>query len=386
MKNGPLLPISELLKAKHYFVTFFVLALVPAVLGPTLSGLARQTGVSLSDTGLLFAMRSLGYLCTARLIGAVFDRWPGHPVMAGALCCTAVMACAVTFAGAFWLAALLVLGMGISSAFVDLGGNILLMRAFRRRPGPVLNGLHFSFGLGAFAAPLLVALALWWTGDPVDAYWMIALLSLPAAGWLLRVPAPPPPEIGWKRETSPSVRPKSLFFIVAFFFLYGGAEIGFGGWIHTYGVGRNAMDDAEAAFLTSAFWGSFTMGRLLAIPLAQRLRPRTLLVWQCAGCIAALSALLLAPPATATTWGCTVLIGLGMSSIFPLMLAFLEPITAGSGRLTSWYFIGASSGSLIIPWVIGQFIETPGPQVFVLAELVCLTLSAGLLRFLIRTP
>ena len=369
------LPLSQ---ANHYFAAFFMLALVPAVLGPTLVELAGRTDAALRDVSLVFSMRSLGYLCSARLIGAVYDTRAGHPVMAIALVCTAILAISIPFLTTFWVLAASILLIGISGAFVDLGGNILLVRVFRTRPGPILNGLHFSFGMGAFAAPLLVAFALATTGAGVNAYWMIGLISLPVAAWIFRVESPELPPVRREANEEKANLSTSIFFIVLFFFLYGGAEISFGGWIHTYGVERNFMDETSAAYLTSGFWGAFTMGRLFAIPLAVRFRPQHLILTQFTGSIIALAILLLTPSSMLLTWVCTLTIGLGMSSIFPLMMAFLEPFTAGSGRLTSWFFVGASSGSMCIPWLIGQFIEPLGPQVFVGTVLFCLIGGLGI--------
>ncbi len=51
-----------------------------------------------------------------------------------------------------------------------------------------------------------------------------------------------------------------------FFFLYVGAEVGFGGWIFTYAVALDLGSETAAAYLTSAFWGALTFGRLLTIP------------------------------------------------------------------------------------------------------------------------
>ena len=331
-------------------------------------------------------MRSLGYLCSARFVGNMYDSRSGHPVMGIALLCVAGMACTISFLTNFWMLALLIFGMGVGGAFVDLGGNILLVRVFRERSGPVMNGLHFSFGTGAFAAPLLVAFALWTMQSTVHAYWMIGLISAPIALWLIRIPSPALPRSTSDDGQAGSSASMLLAYIVAFFFLYGGAEISFGGWIHTYGVKQNGMDDAQAAYLTSGFWGAFTLGRLIAIPLALRFRPGTLLKVQVAGCVATLAVLFFGSKSIMLTWCCTLLVGLCMSSIFPLMLTHLERFTAGSGRLTSWFFVGASSGSMCIPWIIGQFIDDLGPQVFVGIVLCCMLLGGGILGFGVRSP
>ena len=33
-----------------------------------------------------------------------------------------------------------------------------------------------------------------------------------------------------------------------------------------------------------------------------------------------------------------------------------------TGQITGWFFIGASSGGMFLPWLIGQFFQSRGPQ------------------------
>ena len=66
-----------------------------------------------------------------------------------------------------------------------------------------------------------------------------------------------------------------IILISAFFFLYCGAEIGFGAWVFTYSTRLGLANETDAALLNSAFWGAVTAGRLLSIPIASKVRPRT---------------------------------------------------------------------------------------------------------------
>ena len=116
-----------------------------------------------------------------------------------------------------------------------------------------------------------------------------------------------------------------------FLFLYTGAEVGVGGWIATVLLLQKLTVTKEAAaFVVAIFWGALTVGRFLAVPLALKLRPSKFLFLQLG--ITLLSALLLigmeveggreggrAVTVTGVTVG-VALYGLGMSSIFPLMM------------------------------------------------------------------
>ena len=73
-----------------------------------------------------------------------------------------------------------------------------------------------------------------------------------------------------------------LLLLFLFFFLYVGLEIGFAGWITTYGE-EIGFSDLAATWLTTMFWIGFTSGRLLASVLAHRVRPDTMLYAACDG-------------------------------------------------------------------------------------------------------
>ena len=367
-----------------YFVAFFVLALGAAALGPTLAELAAQTGSSLKDISILFSMRALGYLLMARVIGHMYDRSNGHGVMSLSMITMGGLFFFVPFISHLWLLALTLFLIGVAGAFVDLGGNVLILWAAKNDIGPSMNGLHFSFGVGAFISPLLIGLLLSFTaqkdgtgGSGIYIYWLISMLTIPIALWIYRTPSPAHPVVSKKYADPPRISPFLLSAIVFFFFLYGGSEQSFGGWIHTYGVHQNGMSEVTAANLTSVFWGTLAVGRLLAVPLVMRFDIHLLLRIQVTGTALVFLGMVLMPDNPTVPWISASLMGFLMSSIFPLMLSYLERFVAGSGRITSWFFIGASSGGMTMPWLIGQFFESSGPLFFPTSLLVCMSVATG---------
>ena len=367
-----------------YFAAFFVLALGAAALGPTLGELAKQTETSLKDISILFSMRALGYLLMARVIGQIYDRSKGHGVMSLSMLLMGGLFFFVPFVTHLWVLAPTIFFIGVAGAFVDLGGNILLLWAVKKDIGPSMNGLHFSFGVGAFISPLIIGALLWWTaqqdgtgGTGMYIYWIISLLTIPLAYWIYKTPSPDHPVVSKKYADPPTIPPVLFGVIVLFFFLYGGSEQSFGGWIHTYGVHQNGLSEVAAANLTSVFWGTLAIGRLLAVPLVMRYRIHVLLGIQVTGSALVFFGMIMMPESTVVTWISAGLMGFLMSSIFPLMLSYLERFLAGSGRLTSWFFIGASSGGMTMPWLIGQFFESRGPLFFPTSLLICMTIATG---------
>lgn len=376
---------ERLSKSIGYYAAFIVLGLASAALGPTLPGLAEQTDSQLSEISFLFTAHALGYMVGSFQGGRVYDRLPGHQVMVFGLALIAVTLVAAPLVPLLWLLTAVIGLLGLAQGLVDVGGNTLLVWVHRDQVGPFMNGLHFFYGLGGFVSPMIVAWMVSLNGDITWAYWALALLSLPAVAWLARLSSPPAPQTSSAESAGP-VNPWLVPLIAFFFTLYVGAETSLGGWLHTYTVASGLGTTTLGAYLTSAFWGAFTAGRLLSIPLAARLRPRSLLLIDFAGALASLGVLLLWPGSTVAAWVGTVGVGASIASIFPTMISLAERRMAITGRVTGWFFVGASVGGMSLPWLIGQLFESIGPRVTMVIILIDLLVAAGLLFALALIP
>jgi FHS family Na+ dependent glucose MFS transporter 1 len=168
-------------------------------------------------------------------------------------------------------------------------------------------------------------------------------------------------------------------------FFYVGAELGFGGWIYTYALEANLADKTTSAYLTSAFWGAFSIGRLVSIPLATRLRPRTMMLADFGGCFVGMLIIILLSRSQVALWAGTMLVGFSMASVFPVTISLAERRMTVTGQTTSWFFVGVGLGSMLMPWLIGQLIEPYGPLAAMYVILIALLLDflvfLGMLRF-----
>ena len=265
-------------QALIYFAVFIALGLTTASLGPTLTGLAAQTQVGVGLISLVFTARSVGYMAGSLWSGKLFDRLPGHQVLAGALLLMALTMALVPFAPTLWLLLLVSVPLGWAEGAVDVGGNALMVWSRAGSAGHWLNALHFFFGLGAFLAPLVVARSYALSGGISWGYWFIAACFVPLGAWVWRVPAPPPPAQSDDSDTAKERANRQLIWLLsAIFFLYVAVEASLGGWIFTYIVTLWPDATTTAAYLTAVFWGALTLGRLLAIPLARHYSPQVIM-------------------------------------------------------------------------------------------------------------
>ena len=374
-------------KTIGYFAAFIGLGMTDSVLGATLLGLVENTGTDLSEISRIFSARALGYLLGALLVGRLYDRLPGHPVMAGVLLVMVLTLALTPVMSLLWLLMIILLVLGMAQSTLDVGGNTLLVWVHRAKVGPYMNGLHFFWGAGAALSPVIVKQVVSISGDITWAYWFLALLIAPVAIWVFVLPSPVAQTAS---EDSPTGRVNFLLvaLISLFFFLFVAAEISFGGWILTYAVKMDLASQTAVSFLTSAFylnsayWGALTVGRLVAIPLAIRFRPRTILTADLVGCLLSVTLILLWPDSLTALWIGSIGAGFSLASIFPTMISLAARHLAVTGQVTSWFIVGASLGSMIVPWLIGQFFESVGPQVMMLTILITLVLALGVFGIL----
>jgi len=364
-------------KTLAYYISYIALGFVIGVIGPTLPGLAAHTGTRLSEISFLFTAHSLGYLFGSLMSGYLYDRTKGHPIIAVSLFIMSLVMFLVPFMSWLWLLLVILFILGIAEGWLDVGGNTLLVWVHGNKVGPFMNGLHFFFGLGAFLTPLIVAKTTTASGDINWAYWTLAISVFPISVLFAALPSP---EIKKPVRANESRFSNTVLVVLIslFFFLHVGSELSYGGWIYSYALHMGIAGQAGAAYLTSGFWGSLTLGRLLGIPVSTKLRPGTMIIIDLIGTLLACAIILLWKTSMTAVWVGTVIMGLSMASLFPTSINFAERNMGITGKITSCFFVGSSVGSMFFPWLIGQFFETLGPVVMVI-----IILAAFLAAFLV---
>jgi FHS family Na+ dependent glucose MFS transporter 1 len=339
----------------------------------------------LGQISLVFTARGLGAMIAAPLLGRLFDRLPGHPIIAGVLILMSILLALVPVINILWLLITVLFLLGLIETALDVGGNTLLVWVHGAKVAPFMNGLHFFFGIGAFLAPVIVARTVLLTNDINVAYWVLALLLIPVAAALLRLPSPADPNTATSLapatagqpavEILPPATPQHIFLVALFFLLYVGAEVSFSGWVYSYALAFELANEVTAAYLTSVFWLALAAGRLLAVPISIFLRPRWILLGDLLGCLLSMGLILLQPNSLIALGVGTAGLGLFMASIFPTTLTLAERRMQLPGRVTGWFWAGAALGAMSIPWLNGQLFERVGPQAVMICILVVLLLD-----------
>lgn len=374
---------DKIIKTAGYCLAYISLGLVLSSLGPTLLGLAENTRSQVHQISYLFAGRISGHLLGSLWGGRLYDRLSGHMLLAAALFSLVVTMMLVPLIPYLPLLVAVMWVLGLAGGVTDVGVNILLVWVHRASVGPFMNALHFAFGMGAFIGPIIIGQVLARSGELSRAYWLLALLIVPSILWLLALPSPSIQAGADEAGPAGRINYRLLGLIVFFFFLYGGAEIGFGSWIFSYAVALNLTSEANAAYLTSGFYGALTAGRLLVIPIAAHLRPRTILLIDLAGCLLGLAVMLVWPTSLPAVGTGTMILGLSMASVFPVTLSFAGRRMRMTGKTTSFFLAGASCGGMSMPWLIGQLFESIGPQVAIGITAANVVVGLGVLIVLV---
>lgn len=334
-----------------YLTSFLIVGMSLSMLGPALTELREKSGSGIGAIGVLFMGQSLGYVFGPVIGGLLYDRFDGHRVYATGLIVLSCGLLAVPHLDTRPTLFCAFVVMGLGASVVDLGGNTLLMWELKADGQRAMNLLHMFFGVGAVVAPLLVYVGLAVAARAGAAFCVVMAVLV------LRTPAPSRPAAGREEHTEATI--PMLAVLGLFFTVYVGTELGFAGWIKTYG---EEIDFSElvATWLTTVFWLSFTGGRAIASFVAGRITPLVLLWTTCLSTLAAAVLLIVGDGATPAVWAGAVVMGLALGPQFASMMNLVETRIHVTGSATMWFVGGAGLGGLIFPWTVGRWLDASG--------------------------
>jgi FHS family Na+ dependent glucose MFS transporter 1 len=374
-------PERRIFTTSAYFIAFIGLGMVGALLGPSLPYLAEITRTSLSQISILFIARSLGYLGGSIMGGYLFDRFSGHALMVITLVALGVTVWLTPSATLLWMLTALLFLAGLSQGIVDVGGNTLIVWLHGQKVGPYMNALHMFYGVGTFLAPVILAQAVLVTGKISWGYWLIGGLMLFP---VLQLGLLPSQAVRSSTEAGRVKASNSLLVFLAalFLFCYSSFANIFGGWVFTYVTLLGLTSETNAAYLTSTFWGAFTAGRLISIPVAMHVKPNRILLADLLGCLLSTGIMIFLPDSILAMWIGAAGLGLFAASLFPTTVSLVERRMEITGNITSRFVIGSALGAMIPPWIVGQVIERSAPQIMLYSVLLVLLAGCAVYYFL----
>ena len=377
-KNESLIAKSPNSQDKYYafvyFLSYITLGLSTATLGPMLVQIAGVVNEPLTAVSILFGLKSMGYFIGSVGGGKLYDRIKGHILQVISISLMAFFMFLIPITSNLAWMGVIMFFLGTMEGLLDVGGNTLLVWRFKDNVAPYMNGLHFFFGLGAFLAPMIIAYIIPFENAFRWSYWVLGMLFIPSIIGFLLIKSPNQILEG---NTYDKRKPYSpvLILIILLFFTYVGTELSFGSWLSSYASLSKFATEVQAAILTSIFWGAFTGGRLLGVILSKWIKPFTFLVVDIIGSIISLLCLIFLAKDLNNLIIFTVLLGFFLSSVFPMLIVFAKKKVQITGAMTGLFFLGASSGGMLFPFILTGLFTFYGYRVIPVALLVSSGLS-----------
>lgn len=336
-------------------------------------------GFSDMQYGSIYLPQLVTAIAGAIMGGMASSRWDLQWLYRVSLVCFFVAQILLTLSG--WMpfdigaGTSLLLVMIATGAFgFGFGGgplNGLVVRLFPRTPSVAITALHMCAGAGLTIAPFLMAECGhvgYWTLGPL----VLAVLTLVV---LVATFIANPPSSGAVDSELPSSlsapRDASFWCLAIAAVAYSIAEGTFSNWAILYSRDDIHLSPTVAAATLTAFWGSLTVGRLIASVLALRVSPQPFLKILPFLMIAALLALRSVDGAVSTIGGFAAA-GFACSAFFPMLVGYAAMRRSGevswiAATLTAAMMVGVGLGS----YAIGAFRAAVGIRDLYLYAAVC---------------
>jgi fucose permease len=383
------------------YFAFISLGLPDSLLGATWPVMQPGFAVPYSYAGIASMVISGGTIVSSLLSGRVIRRFGTGKVTFVSVLMTAVALLGFSLAPSFVWILVLAVPLGLGAGAVDSGLNEYVAEHYQARH---MSWLHCFWGIGAMTGPLIMAQLIAHDHSWRSGYQIIAILQFALVGVLFfSLPL-------WKRvgsvvgdeaksEAPAAEKAHGLLFplqirgvkvaLVAFLF-YCGVEATMGLWGGSYLVRARGLEPATAAVWVSAFYGSITLGRLIAGFVTLKVSNRALIRIGQGIIVAGVVVLFLPLPASFALIG-FLLIGLGCAPIFPSML-HETPVRFGKENaqmVMGFQMAVAYIGSTFLPPLFGFIANATSLALlplFLLVYAALLLLSSERVNALLAAP
>lgn len=333
---------------------FVVNGIVISLIGPVLPMFMAKWGLNDGRAGLFslvqFSGSLVGVLASSSLISAKGFK-PAITLGIALLAVGFALLNAPTFVLA--LAASGIYGLGYG--FATPGTNLWVGESYGERRASALSIVNLAWGAGAIASSPLAMLAMR-TAHVTLLLYLVGAFGAGLAMVLLTMPFGKPPHqensaTGATNEKHAGTGVAALLGVL--FFVYVGTEVGTSYWAPAYAQRAAAWSSNTWALAPMFFFGGLLGGRGAAAAILLHLKEVTVAV---AGLLLAATgeSVFLAGHSVLTLFGGAFLAGLGLASIFPILIAWLSKWYGTRARKVGGVmFALAALGSALVPPLVG---------------------------------
>ncbi len=353
------------------YIAFISLGLPDGLHGVAWPGIRETFGLPIDAIGLVLISGTIGYSLSGFFSG-VTVRMLGVGGLLAASClltASAQLIYGITPVWPFFVGSAFIGGIGAGA--IDAGVNNYVEKHYSER---LMQWLHASFGIGITAGPLIMTMGIQLTGRWRVGYLIVCtfqavmalLFFLTKSLWLHNEETVSREDDSADSEATikETLSQSGAWLSMALFFLYVGAEVGFGLWIYSLMTESRGVDQAIAGFITGSYWAMFTLGRFTAGWYTRKLSSRQLLYLSIGMALTGTLVMTLFRGAAGSVAG-VALVGFSIAPIFP---ALMSDTGTRVGRKhvanTIGMQISASGiGAAVVPSMAGIFARLFGLEV-----------------------
>ena len=331
------------------FLTFFFSGICAISSGVVVSLLQEKYGFAYGMTGTLLSLMSIGNLLAGFLTGVLPGVLGFKPSVLLLTTGYALGYGMMGLSGAELLLSVSFFLVGIAKGSVMNACTILVSgNSADRTRG--MNLMHSCYACGALLCPFLIAAA----GRVSTGLALLVLAALGVIVWLIYLTTPMGGQGSTKSKTGKKID-WSFLYSVQFWLLTGLLFC------------QNAAEQSVTGWMVTVMWGATLVARLLIAFVFPFKQPRKAMVVMGVGCTIFYFFLM-----QAHTQGAAIL----LLFAFAFSMAGMNPTAvASAGKMTSVTSMGimlpaASSGAILMPWIIGRVAERAGLSVGMACNIV----------------
>jgi len=309
------------------FIAFIALGLPDGLLGVGWPSIRTDFSIPLDAIGMLLVAATAGYMTSSFLSGMLLSRLGVGKILAASCLLTGLALIGYTIVPEWWMMVLLGIFGGFGAGAIDAGLNTYVASHFGEG---LMQWLHASWGIGITIGPIIMTLGLtnfesWRFAYRLVGVFQILLavcFALTISMWRkkdMAVEANPTKRLtDYKTPMGETLRQPKVWLSVLLFFLYVGAETSLGTWTYTLLTESRGVDVTIAGFFAGSYWFTFTIGRIVAGLVANRIGVNKLVMGGLVGALLGAGLLIWNPFEFANVIA-VALIGISIAPIFPAM-------------------------------------------------------------------
>ena len=333
---------------------FVLTGVVTVLIGQVLPVFINRWGMTDQLAGFFFTTQFLGSLLGTLLSSVIVEnKGFRYAIILGFL--MMVLGVGALNIGSKLVAFAAVAVYGGGYGLVVPGTNLWVAENSSNRSAAALNILNLAWGIGAVSCPGLILFAIR-THSLTLVLYLIAAVAAALSFSLLYTSLDSKPVATAATNASTHVPDTSFFIVVALsalFFIYVGNETGISGWAAAFAKRLDVPGGTRYVLAPTFFFAALLGGRGLASFVLFRVKEHWVAIFGLLLAAGGNFALLRSTTVSQAIASVTV-IGLGLSSLYPIYIAWLSKwFGARARRVGGVLFSFGALGGAIPPWLVG---------------------------------